>query len=171
MHEILAMVKFNDGIAVVLKEPSIKKHYKIGSTIVSTDGLFSHCLYYDRPSPGFFAFAGRKFDLTMEDGEVVHCYGQYWDGITKEAKTMLGDDLIRITAQDINSLKDCYVYCSHIVSKKAWESFISSYKGRIYGYWEYEGILKGKPPYRNDRFDNRIWKNHRRFKNKFLTEA
>lgn len=168
MHKIKALVKMNDGIAVVLEEPSIKKNYKVGSSIVSTDGLLGSCLYYDRPSPGFFAFAGRKFDVLLENGEVINCYGQYWDGITKEAKSMLGEDLIRVTAQDIATLTACYVFCGHVASRKAWDEFLSTYNGKVYGYWEYEALIKGKKPWINDAVDFRIWKNHRRFKNKFL---
>ena len=68
---ILAVVKFNNGEALVLDRKLELVYTKYGNkTIVGTDGIFYQCYYHDCRG-GMNAFAGREFDLTMEDGEIV----------------------------------------------------------------------------------------------------
>ena len=76
-NKIIAVVKFNSKEAFVLRRRPLLKYNRYGNVIIGTDGLFFTCYYYSPPSERFQAFAGRKFDLTMEDGEVIHCNGQW----------------------------------------------------------------------------------------------
>lgn len=139
--KILALVKFNQSVAMVLDEAPKLVYRKQGGSILGSDGTFLSTYYYDRPSPGFYAFAGRKFDLVMEDGEVVHCEGQYWDGVKDAHRKMVDGEIISVTANDIDSLKNCYVFCGYKGVKHKIKELIDSYNGIVYDYWEYEMLI------------------------------
>jgi hypothetical protein len=164
--KIKAIVKFNSGIAIVLDSVGEMLANRYGNTIIDTNGLLYGSLVLGH-DPYAKAFAGRKFSVQLENGEVIECSGQWWDGISNETRKVIGEDIIRVTASDIQRLKSCYVFNGYYASKAAFETFIKSYTGRIYGYWEYDGILNRKKAYRSDRIDFRERKNHRRFKTKF----
>lgn len=164
--KIEAVVKFNDGIALVIDRPIVKQYAKYGNTIIGKDGIFHSSLFFAHER-GAKAFAGWKFILTMVDGETVECSGQWWDGMTAKTREIVGDDIIRVTACGKPDLLECYVFNSHYASKKEFEAFLSTYTGRKYGYWEYEAFLKNRKPWRNDKCEHRPRKNHRRFKKIF----
>ena len=165
MHKIKAVVKFNEGIAIVLQDKIITKANKHGNNIIESDGLFFSSLVYDRPSERWKAFAGRKFDIELEDGTVEHCTGQWWDGTTEKTKDIVGGDFISVTVCSIEELKKCYVFCGRYALKDKFEALLKTYTGKKYGYWEYDFILNGRGRSRaNDRVDFRKKKNHRRFK-------
>ncbi|WKL00871.1 hypothetical protein Q0F98_28665 [Paenibacillus amylolyticus] len=69
-YQVEAIVKFNQGIAFVLDNPVKYTYYKHGNLIIGLDDTctFVRCYYYDRPTPGFEAFGGHKFDITLDDG-------------------------------------------------------------------------------------------------------
>jgi len=139
-NKILAVVKFNDGEALVLERPINLKWNNHGTTLIGIDGPFRSCLFLDRITPGFLAFAGRKFDIHLENGEVINCCGQYWDGWDKTAMELYGP-IHRATASDIKSLKNCYVFCGYYVNAELYKQFRSTYKDIVYDYWEYEMLI------------------------------
>jgi hypothetical protein len=145
--KILAIVKFNDGRALVLDESPKLVYRKQGGSILGSDGAFLSTYYLDKCGPGWMAFAGRKFDLTMEDGEVVHCYGQYWHGVTETHRKMVDGEIGHVTACDIDSLKQCYVFTGYECVKHKMIELIAQYKGPVYEYREYEMLIT-KNPYR-----------------------
>lgn len=100
--------------------------------------------YYERPTPGFQAFGGRKFDIRLESGEIIHCNGQWWDGGYRKAAELLGEELVHATYNDIDSLKNCYVFYGAAAIKSRLEELNKKYNGDIHGYWEYEAFIKGR---------------------------
>ena len=145
MYNVEAIVKFNDGIAYVLDKPVKFKYYKHGKLIIGLDDscTFVQCYHYDRPTPGFYAFGGHKFDLQLENGEIEHCYGQWWDGGYGEAEQLLGEEFIHVTYNTVDNLRNCYVFYGCCAIKSYLDDLRSSYSGKIHGYREYEAILQG----------------------------
>lgn len=144
MNKIIAVVKFNDHEAYVLEKPINLKYTKyFNHTIVGTDGIFLSCYCYDSPSPNWKAFAGREFDIQLTDGTIEHCNGQWWDGITSTAKSVINEEIIGVTADDAESLKKCYVFTGYYGIKKEIEKIRAEYNGKIFEYREYEKVLKG----------------------------
>ena len=141
-NKIIAVVKFNDHEAFVMKNPIELEYTKYGKdTIVGSDGCFLSCYgkkidFYSK------AFAGRKFDLELTDGTIEHCSGQWWDSITKRAREAIDDNIIHVTAKDIDGLKKCYVFNGYSGLEKEVKKLRSQYSGKIYEYWEYEKIIK-----------------------------
>jgi len=142
-NKIIAVVKFNDGEAFVMEQPIKLEYTKYGGyTIVGTDGCFLCCYGYESPGKTWEAFAGRKFDLQLTDGTVEHCYGQWWDSITKKAREVINDNIISVTAKSIDGLKKCYVFSGYYGIETEIKKLRSEYLGKVYDYWEYEKILK-----------------------------
>lgn len=144
MSKILAVVKFNHGEAFVLDRKPDLKYMRRGSTIVGSDGVFLKCYYYDSPSPRWQAFGGREFDIKLVDGTVVKCYGQWWSGVTDIARDMAGDEIVHVTACNVDELRGCYVFVGYEGVKTEIEKLRAAYDGSVFGYWEYENILKGR---------------------------
>ncbi len=140
--ELKALVKFNDGLAMAFDDKITLKYNKIGSLIYGTDGLFYKCYFYDAPSGRFQAFAGRKFDLHLESGEVVNCHGQWWDGGYQELSKLLNIEIVSVTASDIDSLKECYVYCGYHADKGKINEILSKHDGPVFAYYDYEKLIK-----------------------------
>lgn len=141
-YKILAAVKFNSRIAYVLdKEPELT-YKKVGNIIYGTDGLFYSCYEYSGMSPNRKAFAGREFDITLEDGEVINCVGQWWDGGFAEVEKITNCKIEHATINTLDKLKECYVFSGYEVDAEKFNQFIKSYTGGVYDYWEYEKIIK-----------------------------
>ncbi|UNY48724.1 hypothetical protein P9294_gp009 [Bacillus phage FADO] len=146
MQELLALVKFNDNVALVMKEKIKLTYNRYNDAIIGRDetGVFFDCLYYERPIGKWKAFAGREFDIELENGEIVHCNGQWWSGLNDTAREIINQDLASVTAKDIESLKKCYVFNGFTGLKTEYQKLIDSYDGKIYGYREYEDIIKNR---------------------------
>ena len=149
MNKILAVVKFNDGEAYVLRDEVKLEYQKYNGIIIGTDGYFLKC-YYERPPippsnknwSGWQAFGGRRFDIHLIDGSIEHCYGQWWDGIGNNCMNIIGDEIVNIVAENIDNLKNCYVFRGYQGIKKNIEKLRKAYTGEIYDYWEYCKNLK-----------------------------
>jgi hypothetical protein len=147
-NEIIAVVKFNDGEALVLKEKPKLIYTKYGNdTIIGTDGVFYQFYGYERPNGSYKAFAGREFELELNDGTKEICNGQWWDMVTKKAVDVLGinetyNQVVYATTRSIDDLKKCYVFQSYKGLRKSIEEFRKTYTGKVYDYWEYEKLIK-----------------------------
>lgn len=141
--EVLTLVKFNSNVAMVLRDEISYKYTKYGDLIIGTDqsGTFVRCYEYNRPSPGFFAFAGTDFDISLENGEIIHCYGQWWDGGYKRAAKILGCELVHVAYRSLEELKKCYVFIGTSANKDNLTTLINGYQGKVYRYKEYRDIL------------------------------
>lgn len=83
-----------------------------GRLLIGHDSGFFRFYRYDSPSPGFVAFAGRKFEIPMVDGSVIEASGQWWD-VSAEDYRGLTYDLGIATVED---LAECHVFtgCYHV---------------------------------------------------------
>lgn len=138
---VIALVKFNQSVAIVLDEMPPLVWNKVGNDLFGTNGTFCDCLFYERSGPGWEAFGGRKFDVILESGEVVNCYGQYWSGIHSTHRQVADGELIHVTAKDIDGLKKCYVFCGYTGIKDKIEKLVAEYSGAVYDYWDYEVLI------------------------------
>ncbi|MFQ3543485.1 hypothetical protein Q7A53_05315 [Halobacillus rhizosphaerae] len=147
MQELLALVKFNGRVALVMKDKIKLTYSKFDDVIIGKDqtGVFFDCLYYEKPIGKWKAFAGREFEIPLENGEVVKCNGQWWSGLNENARKIIGhQNLIPATANDMEDLKRCYVYNGFTALKEDYEKLISTYSGKIYEYYEYEKLIRNK---------------------------
>jgi len=137
--KIVGVVKFNKGEAFVLNHMPELEYTRYGSTIIGTDGTFHVCyvLQYTKYSK---AFGGREFDLTMKDGEVVHCKGQWWSSISN-IFLELYPGTVPVTYGTIEELKKCYVFTGFRATRSKIETLRAAYKGLVYGYDEYRKML------------------------------
>lgn len=149
--KIIDIVKFNDGIAIVVDEIPILTYEEKGSLLIGSDesNLLFDCLYYQSPRGGAKAFAGRKFDLPLKDGGTIHCNGQWWQGKERECAEKLGIELAHITIRDLEFLKTCYVFSGMSVNKNVYMQMLRDFLTanpdyEVYGYWEYEGKVRGR---------------------------
>lgn len=139
--KIVAVVKFNSGEAFVLNRMPELEYSRFGGTIIGTDGTF-HSLYEKDFVTFSKAFGGHKFDLTMSDGEVVHCTGQWWDAVSETAFELVGPDIIPVTISTVEKLRQCYVFMGTRASGSKIKVLRGAYEGRVYEYREYEDHLK-----------------------------
>jgi hypothetical protein len=154
MYKIEAVVKFNDGEALVLNENPIIKYENHGKFLFGVDqyGVFVNVYYYDRPSEHWQAFAGRKFNIPMVDGTFIEAHGQWWDGGSKELGEAIGSEVVLATINTRQRLEDCYVFFGARADSKEYQKLRATYTGKVYGYWEYEAICKKREkPWREDK--------------------
>lgn len=143
--KIIATIKFNDQIALVLSEHPKFNYKQYGDIIIGIDKTetFVNCYRYE-DCGNWKAFAGHKFDIQLENGEVIHCDGKWWHGGHKKAEEILGMKLVNVTYQDIESLKQFYVFAGDCAVNDKLEQLISGYDGKIYEYQEYEASINKK---------------------------
>ncbi len=148
--KIIAIVKSKDGSEFfVLDEPVKLEYIQLDdSTIVGMAEPFLsfYKKEYDRHAK---AFAGREFDLTMIDGTIVHCNGQWWSALTNCAVEEMRLDtdrrkVIQVAASTIDQLRNCYVFVGYSTLVEDWEKFRAKYDGPVYDYYEYEKQIKNR---------------------------
>lgn len=155
--KILEIIKFNDGIGIVVDEMPKLTYEEIGGLLIGSDdaNLTFDCLYYDRPTAHFKAFAGREFDLPLKNGGTVHCNGQWWSGKVRECSEKVGITLGDITINCIDKMKDCYVMFRREANWKVYCQLVHDFLAsrpdyQIWGYHEYELHLTGRGCGRQD---------------------
>lgn len=154
-YKIIAEVDFpsygHKIVYVLNKKPKFVYHRVDSNTIVGeADGIFYNCYYYEQcgGNPNFggnYAFGGNKFDIPLDDGNVIHAYGQWWGGVKESAKKYINKELDRNFAYStIDELKRCYAFCGLDggIAEDALESLRSKYHGKVYRYDEYRKIIK-----------------------------
>lgn len=145
---IEAIVMHGDHRYYVINRPLQKSYTKIDhETIIGEDeGALS---FYKREFLtlpfGKTAFGGRKFTLTLTDGTVEKCWGQWWDGITDSARELFSSTRIKHFAWNTaDELKNCYVFYGGECEAAWLEKLEAEYQGKLYDYDEYEKIIKAK---------------------------
>jgi hypothetical protein len=78
--KIVAVVIMNKREAYVFDEIAPIVYTKHKDAIIGTNEILYSFYYHEYPLEGFQAFAGRKFDILLDNGEIEHCSGQWWDG-------------------------------------------------------------------------------------------
>lgn len=158
MNKVIAITKFNQGHALVLRDKIKFNYEKHGNILIGIDdtGTFVDCLIYERPTAGFKAFGGREFNIELTNGETVHCNGQWWHGGFEKAEKILGSKLVSATVRDIESLEGCYVFSGCCAIKDKYQELIDNYEGRIFGNREFENLYWNKVHVEEKRDDRTI---------------
>jgi hypothetical protein len=83
----------------------------------------------------------------MKDGTVTHCWGQYWDGRSRECAKVLGFDICSLTASTKKDLSKCYVFTGLYANKEKLQKLIDDFMSenpdyKIWEYWDYAKHLK-----------------------------
>lgn len=151
--KLVALVKFNDGVALVLDAMPQLKYKKVGKALIGQDGVFYDFLGYDAPSGRFKAFGGRQFDLPMEDGTVTHCNGQWWHGSNGDTYKHFGfpdykgfaDMFCSPPIATVEGLVKSSLFCSSYMLRSAFDEMVAGYEGPIYDRQEYEQMMREKP--------------------------
>lgn len=141
--EIIQAVKFNAGEAWALNRTPSLEYERYGDTIIGMDFPFFYCYCYEDRGNNWKAFGGNKFDLKMTNGEIVHCDGKWWSGATDKAKSLIGDNIADVTANGIDSLKSCYVFCGYVGEMESIKELRNSYTGDVMPYHDYKRIING----------------------------
>lgn len=153
--KIIASVKFNDGKAYIVDNLQEMKYHRIGNNIIyGTDGIRYICYKLGSYGERWKAFGGSKFTLKIHDtGEIVECFGQWWDGGYGTLSKHLGIELVNFTYKTAENLKKCYVFTGAYVDKNKLKELLEE-KGELfyYDYREYEKVLKYDDVWRK-RFD------------------
>jgi hypothetical protein len=129
--KVIAVVKFNDGEALVLNRPIRFMYEEVGSDFLGSDGPFRDFLGY---GGGGNAFGGRELSPPMIDGSVKNIKDHRW-ATWKQGYNS-------IVVGDTEALKKCYVYYSAHVTPDDYASLRGAYTGTVFEYWDYEKILK-----------------------------
>ena len=141
--KIIAKVLMNGEHALVLDKIDDFVYKRLGKNIIyGTNGLGYICYKYETPNKYSKAFGGREFDLTMEDGEVVHCNGQWWDDGHKTLEKELGIKFSSVAYNTIEDLKKCYVYYGCLCDMDKIESIQDESNGCVFPYHDYDKVLK-----------------------------
>lgn len=119
---ILHKNKYGTQTFVVLnRSPNFLYQRKQNLLIAEDSGFFSF-YKYERPSEMFQAFAGRKFEIPLENGEKIQASGQWWDVVPKEYY----DLLYQVGSATIDNLNNCYVFSSSYVDKKLIDDYLEN---------------------------------------------
>jgi hypothetical protein len=149
----------------VLSVPYIKKHPK-SDYVTKIDGVETdrhpaqnpHLAGYDKLYIGtdktktFFrckklekgtsgAFGGRSITIKMKNGSEKTFKGNLWDGGYQDAKKILNIKLMKIGAESIEGLKDCYVFGGYHINGNRLKELLDNYDGKVWEYREYEDYI------------------------------
>ncbi len=131
--KVVAVVKFNDGEALVLNRPIEFVYEEVGRDFVGSDGPFRDFLGYGRDG-SMKAFGGRELSLTMKDGSIRKIKDNWWATWKKGYKD--------VVLKDIDGLQRCYVFNSAHITPEDYATLRGEYTGPVYPYWDYEKIIK-----------------------------
>ena len=148
--KILEIVKFNDHYAYVVDEdaPLVyheetvpdkvygKRFMLVGENSI---GRMSF-LTFQRHSGHFKAFAGREFQVQMEDGTVRTLKDDWWDGGSSEWSQAHGVKMYGLTYNTLDRLVDCCVFCGSYVREDKLQALLNEFKSEHPDYtpWEYK---------------------------------
>lgn len=147
--KILEIVKFNDHYAYVVDEdtPLVyheetvpdkvygKRFMLVGENSI---GRMSF-LTFQRHSGRFKAFAGREFQVQMEDGTVRTLKDDWWDGGSSEWAQAHGVRICGLTYRTLDHLVDCCVFCGSYARADKLQALLDEFKSGHPDYtpWEY----------------------------------
>lgn len=140
---VINVVKFNDGVALVVDRMPELKYTKMDHETIIGEDSGAHKFYgFELPSPGFVAFAGRKFELVLTDGSVIKCNGQWWALKTAAAQELF-PKTYHVTMATEDLLRECYVFYGYSFESGAFSRLMNQAAGmKNYEYREYEKLLK-----------------------------
>jgi len=140
--KVLYLVKMNNSVAFVLNRDTKFIHKKLSSnTIVGEDEFLLQTYGFENSSGSFKSFAGRKFELKMEDGSLFEGTNNWWDSVTNKAQEYINDKVCMVAINDIENLCNCYVFCGSKIRKSDFEKLVNDYNGKVYEYREFEDLI------------------------------
>ena len=122
VHSLYGTLEGHKQLFVVIDFPLNFLYERKGKYLVAHDDGFYSCYEYGECSPGWQAFAGRKFDIPMKDGSIVKAFGQWWDG--GHAKNA-PEHIVPIGVATIPQLHSCYVFSAGHISKAKLDEWLS----------------------------------------------
>ena len=143
--KIEAVVKFNNGEAWVLNRKPEIVYEKKGNIMYGNDYGFYNVYGFEAPCGKWKAFAGHEFDLPLKDGNVEHCYGQWWNAGHSKVEKILDIQLRPVTFKTNEDLIKCYVFTGASIEENYANKLRSEYSGCVYPYRDYEKIIKFDP--------------------------
>jgi hypothetical protein len=93
---------------VVTDRKPVYRYERKGNWLIAEDSGFFSFYKYSRPSHGFQAFAGSKFDILMVGGTVEEAHGQWWGDIPEDYQSFL----VSPGVATLKELGNCYVFYS-----------------------------------------------------------
>ena len=135
--KIIAVVRFNKGEAYVFNRQPAFLFEKSDKKLIAKDGPFEARYHYEKPTPRWQAFAGRKFNIPMLDGSKVEASGQWWHCVNP--------NLEHITYETVEGLLRCYVFVGCDAEPEAIAKLRAEYDGPVYPYYDYEAVITSKP--------------------------
>ena len=95
-------------------------YHRTGNSLVAKDDGFYDFLEIKPGSTA--AFAGRAFDITLDDGSTLQCRGQVWSC----ASPADVEPTIDVGVATLDKLRKCYVFASASVSKSKLAKWLSA---------------------------------------------
>lgn len=124
--------KYGTQTMLIVDRPPIFKYEKKGNLLVGEDSGFFSFYTYKRPSTGFRAFGGRKFDIPLKSGEIEKAQGQWWNCLPHEYK----DAVYTLGVATVKELEKCYVFYSMKVKKELVDTWLLNNKPST-NYYKY----------------------------------
>lgn len=132
---VVAVVTVNGGEALVLNRPLRFRYERVGDDYIGKDGPYTDVLGYSHGSGRFVAFAGRTITVRMVDGTTESLKDHWWQTYIPGS--------VSAPHADVESLKQCYVFSGGAcISLEDYNALRSAYTGPVYGYWDYEKVIK-----------------------------
>ncbi len=112
--------KYGTQVMVVIDKPPEFLYERDGDYLIGEDsGLFNFYKHMNS-SNGFKAFAGRKFNINLKNGDVIEASGQWWDSMPDSY-----DDLVyNIGISSFCELSECYVFFNRYIDKKMVDDWV-----------------------------------------------
>ena len=150
--KIVALVRFNSGLALVLDQP-VELKYRLEKIdgnryLVGEHGPFRSFLGYRRSrGRNDRAFAGRTLELTAHNGVTIRVKDHWWSCGDPTNQTT------SVTFGTIPELQKCYVFSGARCEPEALQAMLDEYNNRtsepygwpdggyIYPYWDFEKVI------------------------------
>lgn len=145
-NPIEALLKYGESQALVLDKMPVFTYKRHDNLLIGMDetGNFISCYKYEKPTGNMKAFGGREFTLPLEDGSVIECNGQWWDGGYDEAEKMIRNSIVSVPICTKESLKDTDIFYSGHMFEAHLEHLLSEYVGEVMDRKEYVTMLMGE---------------------------
>ena len=119
---ILHKNAYSTQMFIVLNRKPEFIYRKEGDWLIAEDSGFFNFYYYEKPGRAFQAFAGREFDISLTNGEVIKATGQWWDGVPEQYRHLADPG-----SGTIDGLGRCNVFCSTHLDQKMIDKWLYWY--------------------------------------------
>lgn len=136
--KIIDIVKFNDGYAYVLNErPTMKYHEEMVPSnltgkmqrmlVGQNEAGMMDFLTYGNELPYAKAFAGREFEILMEDGSKRKIKDVWWDSGSTSWMKKHNVELVDFTHNTFDELVNCFVFFSGTARKDVLQKLLDDF--------------------------------------------